>query len=458
MKKPSLVTLVSVAVNVYLSLWLINNYFYDEPFRNYVNITFGQIYPFLVLTIGLGGGSGLGYYFLKRRYPEQSAAAKLQKARPLRQGTLPASESGSSPQNKGLGSIASIMQATKHTAYAVPPLAKGSTPPPSSQRSAPSVSWSANARPASPGSPVIQRPDTVSFGPSQSSTESSSQIMNPEPAKPSSLTGLSSPRLVQPQFASRVSQEPSTEVPPTSQWRPEQSPFPERKVETSGPYPKPGLELSKRTDASFPGQAPRQGSQPSPPYPPTKWQPPGSSSRPGQWVDPVPKQGFSPSQKWLPPSRPGPGGQPPVSGGVPMRPGPLPPQRSPFAQSQPPPRPLAFPGAMRPPEGGPSGGPRPFRPDQSRPLQSGVPPPRPTMPGQRPGPSQWARPGSDNRPSTGTVPQEKQTTSPPVPETQPSATSESKSSSDSTPVGEMDWDTALDTILKTLRKDKVVEK
>ncbi|HEY5620198.1 MAG TPA: hypothetical protein VIK88_00915, partial [Candidatus Bathyarchaeia archaeon] len=89
MKKLSFGTLGSLALNVILSLWLINNYFYDEPFRNYVNITFGQIYPFLVLTLGLGGGSGLGYLLLKRRHPEQSATAKLQKTRPLRQGTLP---------------------------------------------------------------------------------------------------------------------------------------------------------------------------------------------------------------------------------------------------------------------------------------------------------------------------------------------------------------------------------
>jgi len=44
-------------LNFLLALWLINNYFYDQPFKNYVDLTLGQIGPYLILTLGVGGGS-----------------------------------------------------------------------------------------------------------------------------------------------------------------------------------------------------------------------------------------------------------------------------------------------------------------------------------------------------------------------------------------------------------------
>src|SRR5437867_11042393 len=68
-------------LNFLLALWLINNYFYDQPFRNYVDLTLGQIGPYLILTLGVGGGSSLGYVFLKRKHPtEQRILSNLPKA------------------------------------------------------------------------------------------------------------------------------------------------------------------------------------------------------------------------------------------------------------------------------------------------------------------------------------------------------------------------------------------
>ena len=77
----SLPLIGSLALNFLLALWLINNYFYDQPFRNYVDLTLGQIGPYLILTLGVGGGSSLGYVFLKRKHPtEQGILSKLPKA------------------------------------------------------------------------------------------------------------------------------------------------------------------------------------------------------------------------------------------------------------------------------------------------------------------------------------------------------------------------------------------
>ncbi len=454
MKKISLGTLASAALNVMLSLWLINNYFYDEYFRDYVNITFGPIYPYMILTIGIGGGSGLGYLILKRRHPDQSLIAKLQKTKLLRQGTLPSSTSGTASQSRGLGSIASATQPAKHTAYAVPPLSRGSSP--SNQRGAPSVSWSTSAKPASPSSFLSQRSEPGSVG--EVPTQTASQTLRAEQAKPAPPVGPQSSRLDQSQFpVPRISPDPSRGLSQPPQWRSQPSPAPERRVEPGGLYPKPSLEVSTRNDAPMPGQSVGPGTRQPPIFQGSKWQPPESAGKPAQWVDPVPKQGYTPPQKWLPPTGSGPGPRPAPPGGFPAGQGPPPTQRSPFAQPQPPPRPLAYPGSMRPPEGRPPGGPGPF--NQPRPFQGGVPPPRPPLPGQRPGPQQWAPPGPGNRKPPAPAPQEKPPSTVPGSEPLPSSSaSESEPGSDVTPAGEMDWDTALDTILKTLRKDKLVEK
>src|SRR2546427_10842941 len=67
MRKLGITTIASFAVNVILSLWLVNQYFYDVYFHSYVDATLGPVYPFIVLTAGLGGGSSLAYLLLKRR-------------------------------------------------------------------------------------------------------------------------------------------------------------------------------------------------------------------------------------------------------------------------------------------------------------------------------------------------------------------------------------------------------
>src|SRR6058998_379696 len=68
MRKLGITTIASFAVNVILSLWLVNQYYYDAYFHSYVDATLGPVYPFIVLTAGLGGGSSLGYLLLKRRH------------------------------------------------------------------------------------------------------------------------------------------------------------------------------------------------------------------------------------------------------------------------------------------------------------------------------------------------------------------------------------------------------
>src|SRR5438132_327278 len=58
-------TTISILVNLFLTFWLVNQYLNDIYFQNYVNSSIGPYSPFIVLTIGLGGGSGFGYVLLK---------------------------------------------------------------------------------------------------------------------------------------------------------------------------------------------------------------------------------------------------------------------------------------------------------------------------------------------------------------------------------------------------------
>jgi len=80
MRKLSITTIASFAVNVILSLWLVNQYYYDAYFHSYVDASLGPVYPFIVLTAGLGGGSSLGYLLLRRRHAGDGTA-KLEKAK-----------------------------------------------------------------------------------------------------------------------------------------------------------------------------------------------------------------------------------------------------------------------------------------------------------------------------------------------------------------------------------------
>src|SRR3989442_13308255 len=80
MRKLGITTIASFAVNVILSLWLVNQYYYDAYFHSYVDASLGPVYPFMVLTAGLGGGSSLGYLLLRRRHAGDGTG-KLEKAR-----------------------------------------------------------------------------------------------------------------------------------------------------------------------------------------------------------------------------------------------------------------------------------------------------------------------------------------------------------------------------------------
>src|SRR5438445_4785153 len=80
MRKLGITTIASIAVNVILSLWLVNQYYYDSYFHSYVDVTLGPVDPFIVLTAGLGGGSGLGYLLFKRRHAGDGSG-RLEKAK-----------------------------------------------------------------------------------------------------------------------------------------------------------------------------------------------------------------------------------------------------------------------------------------------------------------------------------------------------------------------------------------
>ena len=135
------------------------------------------------------------------------------------------------------------------------------------------------------------------------------------------------------------------------------------------------------------------------------------------------------------------------------RPGQAPPGR-PFAPGQGAPRPLTYPGLMRTPPSGTGNPPGAFRPDQVRP-QGTAPQQPPNSATQRP--PQWT-PLPGERKDSPTSPAPPPTTSPARSSSQSQIPAIPEQSEGGSSGGEMDWDTALDTILKTLRKDKVDDK
>jgi len=82
-------TTISLLVNLFLTFWLVNQYLNDVYFQNYVNTSIGPYSPFIVLTIGLGGGSGFGYVLLKRRHGDQGLVGKIQKSKSFKPGDPP---------------------------------------------------------------------------------------------------------------------------------------------------------------------------------------------------------------------------------------------------------------------------------------------------------------------------------------------------------------------------------
>src|SRR5438132_2772017 len=115
--------------------WLVNQYLNDVYFQNYVNTSIGPYSPFIVLTIGLGGGSGFGYVLLKRRHGDQGLVGKIQKSKSFKPGSLLSTGAPvASPSRQILPTGAPPSSTSKHTAYSVPPLPRSSSPSSSRNR------------------------------------------------------------------------------------------------------------------------------------------------------------------------------------------------------------------------------------------------------------------------------------------------------------------------------------
>lgn len=437
MKRPSFGTLLSLLANIFLSLWLVNQYLYDQYFRGYVNNEVSPLLPYLVLTIGIGGGSGLGYALLRRRPSDIGISGRLQKSRPMKPSGPLLGPSGSPLQSKNVPVGTPPGPVSKHTVYSVPSLSKSPSPAP--QRATPPTSWASTPSQSTPGSTPGQRTEPrTQPGPQSSST--------------STFGGFGEDLKRTP-----VSSRPIE--PAVSQWKPETKGEIGGSGRTTVPYTGVFPETTSRPAQNFagPGQSTDRAPQPPAAFQPQKWQPPETGSKPPQWNDPVPKQSYLPPQKWAPPPvSPVPSSRPSSPIGPQARPGQTPQGRPPFPGPQGPPRPLTYPGSMRPPPGGSVPG--MFRPDQ-RPGFGVGGQQRPDSPGQKTNPPHWNPQTSERQEFPSSLAQSSSQSQSST-QTQPEPTGTSASSEGSGPPssGEMDWDTALDTILKTLRKDKVGDK
>ncbi len=457
MSRVGLVTIVSIVLNLFLTFWLINQYMSDIYFQNYVNSTIGQYYPFIVLTIGVGGGSGLGYLFLKRKHGEGGLIGKIQKSKSFKPVGPLSQTASASPSRQILPTGAPPSPVSRHTVYAVPSLPKSTTP--GSSRSTPATTWASGNK--SPLESILSPKQDTSLRPAPSGV----QPPRMEPSKPASAP-FSSTEVQPPQPLRSIGESP-TRITPT--WGSPQPSMDERKPESGPIFQKPGMEMTARQEQQFPGYSSQpQGPQSTPV--PSKWASPADKPGTGQWpeggvksIPPLPTKWSPPAGTTTPQERPPPQQGFPRPGPLPVR-GPLPPPQGgprPFIIQGPggPPRPEQRP--MTPPR--PIATPQPFRPDQNRPppgMGGGPrplqPPPRPAAPFAGPMPQPWTPPGptSERRESSGPG-----TPQPPATGAEASSgkqLSEQKNAPEGAGGGgEMDWDMALDTILKTLRKDRV---
>ena len=462
MKKIGVTTIASLAVNVILSLWLVNQYFYDQYFHAYVDAALGPVYPFIVLTAGLGGGSSLGYLLLKRRHAGDETG-RIEKAK-LFKSSGPVQPSASSSQGKVLPTGPPPGQVSRHTAYAVPPLPKSSSSSGASRSSTPpSVSMASKAG-SSPSS-ISQRLEQLTQPSTSALNSTLRDQFRPEPIPRSSLP-------IPPPAISRGESSPVNRIPPESskmgfpqQWKPEQSPSPDRGFDATV-FPRPSQMDVKPSGESSPfsspiGQVPKPPQPSQTPFPVSKWAPPDQKGE-SQWTDPVPKPGLAAPQKWTPQPGQSFGPRPPQGGpprpGVGPVPGPTT-QRPPYPPGQaPPPRPLGFPGSIRPGQPGPIGVPPPVRLDQPRPPGQ----PAQGRPVQSPGgplPQPWSPQRSADKTDRESSAENKDfgVSSPRPPQFGlDSSRPSSEKTAEPSAGGEMDWDTALDTILKTLKKDRGV--
>src|SRR3989441_8907454 len=450
MVKIQIGTTISFLVNLFLTFWLVNQYLNDIYFQTYVNASIGPYSPFIVLTIGLGGGSGFGYILLKRRHGDQGLAAKIQKSKSFKPGSLLSTGTPTaSPLRQILPTGAPPSTGSKHTVYAVPPLPKSSTP--SSPRSTPSVSWSTGAKSSTDSFPA-QKQDAVG-----KSASAVLQSLRAEASKPTSSPFQPTPQ-IQPGSTMRQPSEPPMRQAPGPAWSPPPSTMNEGRSDSGPVFQKPGLDTSARQGVPFPSAPSQPQSSQSSPCP-SKWAPPdrpatGPSSDTGgvRSIPPLPT-------KWTPPSgSPNPQGSPPPQGFP--RPGPMP-MRPPGPPTQGGPRPFVIQGPGRPGEQRPMAPPRPFGAGPPRPPpgmgpqpglgQSGPRPPAPQG-GPMPMPQPWKPPTqTPDRESPDSLTKSESFGD-------PSSTKQGTESRNAPAPsgGEMDWDTALDTILKTLRKDRGV--
>ena len=459
MKRIGLGTILSIGMNLFLLFWLFSQYEADLYFQNYVNTAVGQLYPFIVLTVGVGGGSGIGYLILKRKHGDQSITARIQRAKSFRPVSTIASPSSAQTRNLPAGLPPS--PSSKHTAYTVPPLSKnlGQGVP----RGGAGTSWSTGAR-APPLGSSAQRQET----PSKPSS-SIPPFVKPDMARAPQTPQTSVPRLDTPEASTTqrmqgdVIGRPGT---PT-QWKPESAGLGERQPDSGPLFQKPGLEFTPRPESSAAGRIGTLPPQPlqSTQTPGPKWQPSEPKTDSTPWTESSSKSPVPPvPSKWIPPGGPpSPQGQAQPPPNAPPRPGGIPP-RPPIPGQQMGPRPFVYQGPVRPGQPGPMGVPGPFRPDQNRPPpgmsgQQRPPPPapRPASPLAGPMPQPWtpSRQAQEQNQPPGTGGQNRPAPS----ETRnPSPSPTPKGPVEGGGGGEMDWDTALDTILKTLRKDRVGEK
>ncbi|HYY90399.1 MAG TPA: hypothetical protein VE955_00255 [Candidatus Dormibacteraeota bacterium] len=458
MAKLGLFTIISVLINLFLTFWLINQYMSDVYFQVYVNGTIGQYYPFIVLTLGIGGGSGVGYLFLKRKHGDGSLVGKIQKSKNFKPAGPFTTTTVSAPKPV-LPSGAPPAPVSKHTAYAVPPLPKASTP--SSSRGTTPTTWAASS-PSKSALDSILAPK-LETTPRPSISEIPTRSI--EPSKPVS-SPFQSQTVTQPPQPLRLIGEPGTKQAPS--WTQQPSQFGERRQEPRPVFQKPGMDIGAKQDSSFSGFSNQPQTPQSAPVP-SKWAPPEDKSGTGQWSEGGVKSIPPLPTKWSPPS----GAPPPQDRSqAPSFPRPSPiPARSPIPPPQGGPRPFVIQGPggptrpdqqrpLSPPR--PIAAPQPFRPDPNRPPPGIGGQPRPSQPLPRPAaplggpmPQPWTpgqTPEKKESPSFG-FSGSSTTTAGEAPAGKPAT--EQKTPPEGSGGGEMDWDTALDTILKTLRKDRV---
>ena len=453
MKKPSIMTLASIAANLILAASLAHVYqtTSDTAFKTWVDQNILSTFT-LVLSGSIIAGSTLGYFLLRRKAPNMGIGGRLQRIGPQKQPSLLPRPGGISSQARNVPMGPPPGPTSKHTAYAVPPLSKAPSQPPKQ-----STSWSAAPRQWSPATFRAQRqePEEVPNSP-----EPSYPTMQVEPQPSVGAPGIPpadrqpTGQVRQPEFTKPI-------PPPLA---------PAREPLQTGQIPRwvpqPGSQpLPPRTPAQY--QSPTSDNQPAPPYlrqplgptadRPQGFAPPNNApSRLGptgpanSWTEPASTPAYSPPQKWLPPSA------------------------SPVARTQA----LTSPSLGQSPQNeprqnlpGPQGAPRPL--GYAGPLRQApvgeVPryqERRPSAPSSQPAPGfgtrpiPGARPGQTDNMLSPSSPRPDMSRQSPTPSSRPDQSDRPRDLPPTTSptTGEMDWDTALDAILKTLRKDKVEDK